>query len=295
MITLRNTRVSGFDRDSNDISWEVEPTTLDIQEFEFSVERSESEAGPFVAIIERLIDRYFVRDNDLPTTSHIRVLFYRIKVRHPLSGREEYSEIVSRRGSLDLLGQEVARLESVAFREYMGCLAWLFPVRTFGQRCPQCWDSVMRKSLMARCPTCYGTGFSGGYHYPIQFYAQLDESPEGSQRSMHQNSEQKVQRFRCPTSPAVKEDDLFIDSRNRRMRVMQVHGTTRLNVRLRQEVDAVLLPAGSIEDSIPLRVDSASLELAAYRNFTNPQNPEAAGSMGGDDLNSLLSRYGFST
>lgn len=33
-------------------------------------------------------------------------------------------------------------------------------------RCPQCWDPVQLVATNARCPTCFGTGWTGGYATP---------------------------------------------------------------------------------------------------------------------------------
>ncbi len=293
MISLRNVRVTGFERDWNDIYWEIAPTTDDIQEYEFYVERSEAEAGPFDEITGKMFDRYYVRDNSIPPSSLNRTLFYRIKVRQPRTGKVVYSEVVDRAGRHDLIAAEVVRLETLLFQEFVGGVCWLFPRRTFGQRCPQCWDSVLEKSLDSDCPTCFKTGFSGGYHYPVQFSAQIDESPVTEQVSVHDHNQQRMYTFRCSASPEVKPLDLFVDFKNRRMRVVQVHGTSRLGVRVRQEIQAVLLQPGSIEDAVPLKVDAASLQLTPHRNYTDPQNPEAAGKTPSDALDTLLGRYGY--
>lgn len=293
MIRLANVRVTGFGRDYNDIYWEVPPTMEDLQEYEFYVERSEAEAGPFHAITGRMIDRYYVQDNDFPPTSLNRTLFYRVRVRHPMSGREFYSEVVDRQGKLDLIAAEITRLESLLFQEFVGGVCWLFPRRTFGQRCPQCWDEDLERSVDTDCGTCFRTGFSGGYHYPIQFHAQIDESPLTEQASVHDHLQQRMYTFRCPSSPEVKPLDLFIDYKNRRMRVVQVHGTTRLGVRVHHEIQAVLLQPGSIEDAVPLHVDAKNLQLTPQRNYTNPQNSEAAGRTPDSALDTLMGRYGY--
>ena len=292
MIKLRNPRVTGFERDSNDVYWEIEPTTLDVQEYEFYVERSEAEAGPFIEIAGPLIDRYYLRDVDFPPITLNRTLFYRIKVRHPLSGRVEYSKVFDRQGEPDLIADEIVRLETLLFQEFAGTVCWLFPRRTFGQRCPQCYDPDIGVTD-SNCVTCFRTGFSGGYHYPIQFFAQIDEAPVTEVAMSHDHHQQRAYTLRCPASPEFKPLDLIIDSKNRRMRVVSVHGTSRLGVRVRQEIQAVLLQPGSIEDAVPLRIDAQHLERAASRNFTNPQNPEAIGHIGDDPLAALLGRHGF--
>ena len=293
MIRLTDTRVTGFSRQYYDIFWEIAPTTEDIQEYTFTVERSEAEAGPFLPITDALVDRYAVRDNNVPLISHNRTLFYRVKVRHTPSGKVFYGETSDRWGKPDLIAQEIMRLETLLFREFTGGTCFLFPRRTFGQRCPQCWDDVMQKTVDSSCPTCFGTGFSGGYHYPVQFEAQIDEAPVTEPVTSSDHHHQKMYTFRSPASPEIKPLDLFVDFKNRRMRVVQVSGTTRLGVRVRQEIQAVLLQPGSIADTVPLKVDAETLQLAGWRNYLNPQNPESAGVVPDDSLSGLLGRYGY--
>jgi hypothetical protein len=292
VIKFRDMRVTGFTRQFYDIYWEIHPTTEDIQEYTFTLQRSEGEAGPWENITPALVDRYFVRDNNVPLINQNRTLFYRVECRHTPTGKVLYSPTTDRWGKQDLIAAEVIRLETLLFEEFVGNLGWLFPRRTFGQRCPQCWDDVLQKRIDDRCPTCYGTGFSGGYHYPIQFYLQEDEAPLTVQPSMHDVHMQSMMSFRCPSSPDIKPLDMLVDHKNRRMRVTQVHGTGRLGVTIRQEVQAVVLQPGSIEDSVPLLVDTESLEFNGWRNYSNPQNPEAADAST-SALDRLLGRYGY--
>ena len=91
----------------------------------------------------------------------------------------------------------------------------------------------------------------------------------------------------------MKPLDLIIDHKNQRMRVVATRGTTRFGVVVHQEVQAVTLQPGSIEDKVPLNIDPLSLEMAGWRNFTNPLNPEAAGVPKDDALANLLGRYGY--
>jgi hypothetical protein len=293
VITLRNVRVTGFSRSYYDIYWEVVPTTSDLQEYEFYVERSEAEAGPWHQIAGPLIDRYYVRDNNVPLISNNRTLFYRIKVRHPMSGRVLYSDIVDRWGREDLIAAEIIRLETLLYEEFAGVLCWLFPRRTFGQRCPQCYDEVLGKVIGDSCPTCYGTGFSGGYHYPIEFWAQVDESEHTENVATHGHEQQRLYTWRCPASPDVTPLSLFIDNKNRRFRVVSVGGTSKGGVRVRQEIRAVLLQPGSIEDAIPLKVDAERLQTVPWRNYTNPQDPFTTGATPDSALDRMLGRYGY--
>ena len=293
MISITGVRVTGFDRRYHDIDWTIAPTHDDLQEWEFFVERSEAEAGPWDIIAGPIIDRYYLRDNTTPQISNNRVLFYRVRAVNPSRGHEIVSPLADREGAPDLIAAEISSLENLMFTEFAGTRAWLFVRRTFGQRCPQCWDDELAKRLDDSCPTCFGAGFSGGYHYPIEFFAQFDKSPQTENVSTHDHHQQTLQSFRCPASPHITPLSLVINHKNQRLRVISVSSTQRLGVSVHQEVQAIQLQPGSIEDAITLKVDHRTLALTAGRNYTNPQNLESAGGGPSADLDRLLGRYGY--
>jgi hypothetical protein len=291
MIKLRNERVVSFTREYYDIYWEVEPTTEDLQEYQFFVERSESEGGPWIPISGAMIDRYYLRDNTIPAISANRLMFYRIRVYHPSSGREFTSKIIDRERDLDIVATEMVRLERVLFEEFTGVQCWLLPRRTFGQRCPQCYDDVLGKRTQDFCPTCYNTTFSGGFHYPISFWAQVDRPESAEQASIEDHRQTKYFVMRCGPSPFIKPMDVIIDHVNRRHRVLSVGGTTRLGSPVHQEIRTVEVQRGSIEDRYPLKIDLETVKLRPSRNYYVPHNLEAADVE--FDLDAVLGPYRY--
>ncbi len=294
MISISSVRVTGFSRRFLDVDWEIAPTHDDMQEWQFFVERSESEGGPWDVVSGPIVDRYYVRDNSTLQVSSNRLLFYRVRAENPLRGLHVVSDHADREGEPDIIASEIASLENLLFTEFTGTRSWLFTRRTFGQRCPQCWDDALGKRLDDACPTCFGAGFSGGYHYPVEFFAQFDRSPQQEAVSTHDHHQQAVQTFRCTASPRITPMSLVIDHRNARYRVVGVTTTTRLNVGVHQEVQCVQLQPGCIEDAIELKVDHRELSHAAHRNYTNPQNLEAVGVIPADELDGLLGLHGYS-
>lgn len=294
MISITSVRVSGFSRRFLDVDWEIAPTHDDLQEWQFYVERSEAEAGPWEVIAGPLIDRFHVKDNTAPQISVNRKLFYRIRAENPTRSKVLVSEARDREGPADLIAEEIASLEALLFEEFVGTIAWLFPVRTFGQRCPQCWDRVLGKRTSDQCPTCYGTGFSGGYHYPIEFWPQWDASPSVQDRGSHFEHEQTTTTLRCAASPYIKPDDVIIDHKNQRFRVVKAGSTARLGTEVHREVSVLQLQPGSVVDQLELKVDGRNLIHAAERNFTNARSlSSASGAVPSTALDALLGSYGF--
>lgn len=269
MLTIVNERVRSFSIDYLDIFWEVKATTEDIQDYSFYIERSEAEAGPWDPIAGPLVDTFYYRDANIPAISTNRTLFYRIKVEHNVEKTYTYSTIIDRAGRPDSYASEIIKLENVMFSELTGVRAWVFPVKTFGQRCPDCWDDVLQKRRSDSCRTCWRTGFSGGYHHPIQVWCQVDNPPEVTEYvSPGKDDHRQVNYFniRMGPSPDVKPLDLIVDHLNRRFRVFSVGGTARFGVTVRQEIKCVQIQKGSIEDAIPLVVPN-NLDLVPKRNF----------------------------
>ena len=277
MIKFRNERVVSFSLDYYDFFWEIEPTAEDIQQYEFYVERAEAEAGPWDTIAGPLIDQYYIRDNSVHTiTTNARTMYYRVRCKHVPTDRTIYSKTVDREGPPTLLAAEMIRRERVLFEEFVGVKCWLFPRRSFGQRCPNCYDDVLGKTTDSRCPTCWGTGFSGGYHYPTAFWAQVDASPETEQVTVDDHRRVQMSQLRCGPSPGIKPLDLIIDHQNRRYRVVESGGTSRFGCLVRAEIKLVLIQKGSIEDKIPLKVDTETVTLVPQRNFQNAQTLQAS-------------------
>jgi hypothetical protein len=282
--------VVSFELDYLEVLWEVKPTTEDLQEYQFYVERSEAEGGPWLQVAGPMVDQYRFRDNSVPQiTTNARTMFYRVKVVHSPSGSILYSDLFDQEGDISLHAQEMVRLERILFEEFVAVHCWIFPRRTFGQKCPNCYDAVMEKIVDDQCPTCWATGFSGGYHYPVSFWAQIDAPEQAEQVTLDDHRRVLYYQLRAGPSPSIKPMDLVIDYQNRRFRVVSVSGTARLGVTVRQEVRLVQIQRGSIEDKIPLKVDVASVKRFPERVFTNPHCLQESE----PDISSIFGAYGY--
>jgi len=139
---------------------------------------------------------------------------------------------------------------------------------------------------------CFDAQFARGYLDPIQLWIQFDPSMEADQQIQTGATQQSNTSARMGAYPIVKPDDIFVEIENRRWRVIRTSGTERLRAPVHQELTLHEIVPGDIEFELPVNVqDLAALEPSAERNFSNPQNLEAATSE--EDILAILKAYGY--
>ena len=147
MLQIRNLKVYSLSKDYVDLDWEIATTDLDPHDFTFVVERSEAQFGPFDRICEPFSDKYRFRDVIVNLLHRWRNYWYRIRVTRKSDSEVSYSDSARMAAKPDLITQETRRLELILFREHIGRSCWVFPARTFGQRCPSCYDKRTKKRM----------------------------------------------------------------------------------------------------------------------------------------------------
>lgn len=298
MLKVTKITARSFNLNHLDIFWEVDQVKAgqsadlrqhEIFDYQFYVLRSEAAAGPFDVVGGPFRDPiYSFRDNRISLRSLWRAYYYKIRVVHaPTGDIAEFGPVSNDDPEPDRITRAVRYEEDVLFREFIGRKCWIFPVRTFGPRC-NCWDPVgQRKTRSAHLP-CFGTGWLGGYLYPVECYVQIDPNPKDAKLSQLMESQGSVTRARLGTFPPVSPRDILVESENRRWRVGSVQTTERLRAPLRQDLTLVEIPKGEIEYSIPVNVDVANLQPAADRNFVNAPNL----AVDDGDYDDIISFYG---
>ena len=294
MIKATNIRVASFDLDRLDIRWEIEDTGEDVRDYDFYVLRGGSPLGPYSVLTPALVDRYHFRDIQVGLLHQWHDLYYRIRVvRRTTGDTAEYPEDngVQMEARPDLIALEIRKQEEVLFREHVGRLCWLFKKRTFGQRCPNCYEEFSQRKRRSHCPTCYGTSYAGGFHYPIQTWVQFDPSPESEQLQATGKMEQTNTTARGLWFPVFSPGDVVVEATNDRWRVYSQSRTERLRAVVHQMLQLHAVIKGDIEYALPLDVDEGTLQPSPARDFTNPYNPGE----GADGIQDLLDLYRSST
>lgn len=273
-LRVKNLRVTSLDLDFHRLTWEVEPTTQDVLDYTFQVLRAEAPMGPFDPLTDALVDRYTFVDTLVQQRHRWRQYFYKLRVARRATGEYSDTDAVSHEPRPDLLAMELRRHMRLLFHEFAGRRCVVLPVRTFGQRCPQCWDSVLEKRVRSGCQTCYDTGFARGYMHPIESWIQMDPSQKSQQNLSVGATQQSNSTLRMGYFPPVKPYDLVVEPENRRWRVVSQTQTEHSRAGVHQEVQVHEVPAGDIEFAIPVDFGAAleNMYFTPGRNYTNPHN-----------------------
>lgn len=288
--------VRSFDLDHMDVFWETNPVpapsrasdTHEIYDYDFYVLRSgDSPLGKYEEIAGPLRDQYRLRDSSVSLLHKWRQYYYKIRVVHRPSGEELVTEPQTHAPERDLVAAEIMRLEDKLFREFIGRRCLLFPLRTFGPRCI-CYDVTLGRVTRSGHLPCFGTGYLGGYHAPIECFPQIDPVGNSRTESQVQEMQPKDTTGRLISFPPVSPGDILVEAENRRWKVMNMTPTERLRGKVHQELVLHEVPKGDIEYALPVNVDARSLQPSSPRNFTNPHNLESAG----DDYSDLIAFFG---
>jgi len=274
MIEVSSFIVASFDFSYLDLTWAIRETGEDLLDYGFTVLRSEATAGPYELISPEMFDRYRYRDTTVNLRNTSREYHYKLRVRHVPTGTTFETAFATREGDPTPVTARIIELEERYLQEKVGTRLFLFPVRTFGQRCPTCYNQFTGRRRDDACPTCWGTGLSGGFHYPVGFWGQIDPKEHSSQVTTTTHLQTQFTRMRMGPNPAVKPADLVIDRVNTRYRVSSVSPSKHLGVCVHQEVNLVRCALGGIEYKVPLNIDPHDVDLVPPREFLNATAPD---------------------
>tara|TARA_B100000131_G_scaffold290071_1_gene302562 strand:- start:1430 stop:2314 length:885 start_codon:yes stop_codon:yes gene_type:complete len=282
MLEVVNIRVRSFDLDYLDLFWEVAPTHEDVADYTFVVEKSLSEFGPFYDLTDPFANRFQLRDNTVRGQHSFYLnTYYRIRVNHVPSGTQT---VFPKEGNgvclsvkPDLVALEMARINRLKLKEFSGRKVWVFPKKKFGQRC-SCYDVVTQRKTRSSCPTCFDTGWAGGYDAPMEIYAQVFTPQESTIKTDFAEVENENTMGVFPNYPELFEGWVVVEAENIRWRVgSTLNKVKKSRALVRQEVPLHRIPKGDIEYALPINISDVSvLKANPDRNMTNPQNLEAA-------------------
>lgn len=142
-------------------------------------------------------------------------LFYRVKVVAG-DGGVYYSDPVGVEGGLSgrdaAIVQEMIRKERLRNASQVGTEGYLLKAYRHGPPCPTCTDAVTGEVTNSHCPTCYGTGFQGGYFPPYPTFAVMEDYGTRESLNPQTNMSKPVTvPARMLAQPQINSLDVFVE------------------------------------------------------------------------------------
>lgn len=282
-LEVQKARVLSLSLDYNQITWEIKETSEDILDYTFQVLRSESASGPFEPSSKEAEDVYLFIDNLVKVGNIYRQYHYIIRVKHKPTGDTKDFGPYSKTPEPTLVANTLRMHLNLLMTEFIGRRCWLLPVRTFGQRCADCWNPRLQKRRYSGCRTCYDTSFVRGYHKPIEIWASIDPTPASDQPAGTGRMQQQSTTARMSFYPPVKPDDVLIESENIRWTVRTISTTQEQRAVVTQELQLRRRESSDMEYLIPLDL-GAPMEDMFFTPARNYSNPSTLTTSNPDDL-----------
>lgn len=292
MLEVKDFLVRTFDLDYIDMWWTIADTVEDHLNYSFTLFRSESPEGPWDQIAGPFKDKWYFRDTTVNQKHRLRQFYYRLLIVEDSTGNECYSEPASIGSEYALEALEMVRRFALLLREFVGRKVIHFPVRTFGTRCPDCWDPIRYKVTDDKCLTCYGTGFAGGFMSPIRNLVQFDPAPNSSQAGSAGESQDTKTTARGLPFPPFKPNDILVEAENKRWRVMTATNTERLRSPIHTELQLHEIHRGDIVYKLPINLDVENFDPSPGRALRPPHMVEELKTRE-PEIEDVLRVYGF--
>ena len=128
-----------------------------------------------------------------------------------------YSDEVYATGNLNrhdfLIAREIVRREYLALTKYTGTQGSYLARMQWGALCNYCSDFDTDAPTDAHCPTCYGTGFIGGYHNASTLWFGEDRLSVRTQRKDRVGTiSDHKQMVRAVVSPFLTAKDIWVNT-----------------------------------------------------------------------------------
>ena len=274
MLNVKNIRIRNFDVNYLDVYWDVDPVYEDIHDYEFVLEKSHSQFGPFFDLTKAFTDKYHVRDNTI--RGRHTENYYRLRVKHiPSEEIQIFPDTgngVNLSAPPDLVALEMARIARLKLKEFEGRKVWLYPRKRTGQRCA-CFDPVMKRKMRSKCVTCYDTGYVGGYDSPMETYVQVHSPTEMTNKNIVSEISIEDTIAVLPNFPEVFEGWIVVEAENIRWRIgSNLNKIKKARSLVKQIVNLHRIPNSDVEYLLPMNIGDPGLVFAnPPRNMTNPQ------------------------
>ena len=169
------------------VRWQLKRTSQNLSNLKFFIYRGESPEDLSLVNAEGIDhdELYEFMDYTAKLRDITKTYYYQVQAKE-MSGDVVLQTFSS---SLETWRQEPDLVALYVIEEHLflyrytsaGMPAFIYKKKGEGERCPECWDPVMKKVTKSTCKTCTGTGFTGGYYKPIEAWMGFNVNPKISQ------------------------------------------------------------------------------------------------------------------
>ena len=212
------------------ITWDVNPRTVIATDvFELRHGNSPSE----MKVIAPVLDVNFYRHEKVNIFNKNTRHYYQITVKR-LSNSVYVtiyeSEIVPLNAEIkDPYAIEIQRRKTLVNKEYRKNTGFVLIRKTYGEKCPSCFDENYEASNNSHCTTCYGTSFKGGFFAKIPITYEVGQSEEQIVSTDIEKMYPKQKNFTVIGFPILSQGDIIVDRNLQKWRVEGKHNEGILN------------------------------------------------------------------
>lgn len=269
MIRIKNlVAISDMSLEYLVLKWEIDDTSEALSLYRYNIYRclgadNEEEYDLIGTVSGDTFDYY-----DTTATQHKRGIhfYYKIVPEHIPTGTVG---TVSKCLSLydrkkDKYANYMRRINSKYLSVIGNKEGYILTKRRFGQKCSRCWDDIRRQHRQHNCPSCFGTGYEGGYHHPYSIKFNYLSTPSGMAENVGIDGRgDNIQDVSIWTEsyPIISVGDIFVDENNDRFKITQVQRTMKNNeFVLRQILNMQLLSTSDTAYNVIIDAGGESYE-----------------------------------
>ena len=262
MLSLKSLQVTTYDANKLTVSWVFNTTSETLTDYVIDVYRSEAPGSIGVS------DYYHVASGisastdsyDDTTVSGLfhpnRTWFYKIKVTN--TNTQDSSILFDKTPAfiksytVDKYTLEIIRRKKQVQDNFAGRPIYIMRRRTYGTRCPVCWDDTLFRRKLDDDTTCFGTGLVGGYFTPVAANAVLASAPKYNQITMFGEWFPSDIMMNIVGVPPLKSSDVIIDDAAKRWMVKAVRTVDKGGVNIEQMCQLSVIDPSDILYTIPI-------------------------------------------
>lgn len=159
-----------------------------------------------------------------------------------------------RREKIDKIAFEIQRREYLLLSKFAGVKSFFFKKRTYGVRCPRCWNERLEKVMDDHCEVCFGTSWEGGYFDPIPVFVQYESTPSSRLKGYHGELEPNSISGWTIALPEMHPDDVLVRTGDFSLyRVITVTPTELQTRPVKQTMNLTQLPKTDVENKLTNR------------------------------------------